>query len=197
MEAVIQALWRNQGQVLTPELIHGLAVCSAPVLEAPQDVVSMGNILSNQYGSVVFQVERLADILDEVSEHHKKQWDEIETHREGLNPNYEYMIDAEKQGRYVLFTARKQRRLIGNTGCYVYESLHTKKLSAKEDTMYIVPEERKGMFAVHFFKYCEAALKSLGVEEVTVQVKTSNKVYKLWERQGYVFTDRVLSKNIK
>lgn len=197
MEALIQALWRNQGQVLTPELIHGLVVSSQSVPPLDKTIAYSGQILPSEVQGITYQVERLADILDEVRHHHQMQWDEVEGVREELNPNYAFMMQAEKDGRYVMFTARRDGKLIGNTSCYIYDSLHTSKRAAKEDTMYVIPEERKGMMAVRFFKYCEDALVALGVQEIQVQVKTTNKAHKLWERQGYVFSDRVLTKLIK
>jgi hypothetical protein len=60
--------------------------------------------------------------------------------------------------------------------------------------MYVIPEERRGLMAVKFFLFFEDRLRDLGVSEFTVQVKTTNRAYKLWERQGYTFSDRVMSK---
>jgi len=197
MQSIIQALWRNQGQVLTPEMIHGLVVCSTPAPPPDLWVKARFPVEPEDSNGIVFDVERLASVLPEVSKHHVDQWNEVEGLREELRPNYDYMLDAERNGRYVLFTARRDGVLIGNTSCYLYDSLHTGKRAAKEDTMYVVPSERRGMMAVRFFRYCERQLVAFGAREITVQVKTTNRAHKLWERQGYQFTDRVLSKLIE
>ena len=198
-----EILWRNENQVLTPELIAGILHGAFMVEDQPL-INSIGGPGTNSIGGlfpepgqVVFTIERLSDRLDELIPMHQAQWDEIEPIREGLKPNYQGMIDAEKAGRYVLFTARKDGVLIGNTSCYLYQSMHTQKLVAKEDTMYLVPSARKGMTAIKFFKYCEERLIAAGAQEITISVKTTNDAHKLWERQGYQWTDRVLSKMIE
>lgn len=193
------ALWRNQGQVLTPELILGILQTSAPVPPEDKTVAYVHGRCPEQHGNILFQIEAMRDIFDELREHHQMQWDEVEGVRSDLNPNYEYLLSAERSGKYVVFTARdiSTGQLVGNTACYLYNSTHTGKPAAKEDTMYVRPEARKGMMAVRFFKYCEKQLVSLGAQEITVSVKTTNEVYKLWERQGYTFTDRVLTKTFE
>lgn len=196
MNNLLDVLWRNQGQVLTPELILGLSHALAPAPTAEkQRILDKTGTCTESYKDVVFQIESIRQIFDEVAAQHRAQWDEVEPSREGLNPNYEYIFDSEDAGRYLLFTSRKDGRLVGNVGCYLYPSLHTQKLSAREDALYIVPDSRKGMLAVKFFKYCEGILvNKLAVEEITISTKTTNEVHKLWERQGYKFTDRILTK---
>lgn len=195
MNNISDILWRNQGQVLTPELIFGISHAATPP-PAPN------TSLLDQYGAqqiavsgVTFQVDRLADIVDEIAPHHQAQWNEVEVERTDWNPDYQQAALTEAAGKYVLFTARRDGKLIGNMGCYLYHSLHNQKLSAKEDTMYLVPEERRGSLAIRFIQYCEDVLLMYGVEQITVTVKTSRDVGKLWERRGYAFTDRVLTKS--
>jgi hypothetical protein len=193
------ALWRNQGQVLTPELILGLLQAATPVPPEDKTVAYTHGPMAEQSGDVLFQLEAMRDIFDELREHHQMQWEEVGDTRAELNPNYEYLLSAERAGKYLVFTARDTttNTLLGNTACYLYHSTHTSRLEAREDTMYVRPEARKGLMAVRFFKYCEKQLVSLGAREINVSVKTTNEVYKLWERQGYTFTDRVLTKTFE
>lgn len=189
-----EALWRNQGQVLTPELILGILQASMPVPPPSREIVTNYGACAEVKNGITFQMERFSTIAPEVKAQHVAQWEEVEEAREGLCPNYDYVLTCEQQGKYVLFTARRDGKLVGNTGCYLYNSLHTNKPAAKEDTMYVVPEERRGRTAIYFFQYCERQLVKLGAQEITVSTKTSNDVHRLWERQGYTFTDRVLTK---
>jgi hypothetical protein len=200
MDGLAEILWRNHGQVLTPELIAGVLHAATPPPPETLDhsIAARLGPTPASYKGATFQIERLRDAFDEVSAQHLAQWDEVEPARTGFNPNYEYAFGAEDAGRYVLFTARRDNVLIGNVGCYLYNSLHTQKLAAKEDVLYLVPEERKGYLAVKFFRYCEDVLVNmLAVKEVTISVKTTNEVYRLWERQGYKFTDRVLTRTFE
>lgn len=185
-------LWSNQGQRLTPELIVG--ILHGATTQPDNALINTIGDEKEEYNGVTFQVERLADCFDEVVAQHQAQWDEVEKVREDLNPDYEGVLARERAGTYVLFTARKDGELVGNTGCYLFRSMHNQDLSAKEDTMYLAPEVRKGRTAIKFFRYCESQLRRTGVEEITVQVKTTNKAYMLWEREGYTWTDRVLTK---
>lgn len=195
-------LWRNEMQVLTPELIIGIeygasTAAGTPIGNRKPLIDSLGEFVGKA-GAVSFHVERLADCLEEVRLQHADQWDEIEPIRTGLNPDYERQIEMERTGAYVLFTARDSEGvLVGNTSCYLFKSIHTQRLIAKEDTMYLVPVVRKGMLAVKFFRYCEEQLIRAGAMEITVSVKTTNEAHKLWERQGYLWTDRVLTKIIE
>lgn len=195
-------LWGNAGQKLTPELIVGiLAGAEVASVEEPEDKSWFGQFgyRLEEYKGLEFRVELLSDCLDEVSKQHIAQWNEVEPVRTGLNPNYEGMLARERIGQYVLFTARDAvtKELLGNTSCYLYRSMHNGKLAAKEDTMYLDPRARKGMNAVRFFKYCEARLVEFGVREISLTVKTTNEVHKLWERQGYMFAERTYTKTFE
>lgn len=192
MPSLHDILWTNAHQTLTPELIAGILLGLS--YQEDRAIANAIGAETDEYNGITFHVERLSSCLEEVKAHHVMQWAEVERAREGLNPDYATMLDREAKGSYVLFTARKDGVLVGNTGCYLYRSTHNQKLAAKEDTMFLVPAERKGRTAIKFFQFCERQLFSLGVEEITVSTKVTNNVHKLWERQGYEWTDRVLTK---
>lgn len=191
-------LWRNEGQLLTPELIVGIlhGALQPPELVDNALINTLGEFTAS-FGGVTFQVERLYDILEDIKVMHEQQWNEVEAVREGLNPDYDALLAKEFGGSYVLFTARRNGELVGNTTCYLYRSMHNGKLCAKEDSMYLVPSARKGRTAMKFFSYCEAQMVQAGAREITVSVKTTNKAHLLWERAGYTWTDRVLTKTFE
>lgn len=190
-------LWRNEGQVLTPELIAGICLGMQP--EPPSDKSLINQIplteRTKESNGYVFSIERLADCFTEIVEQHTAQWQEVERARDGyFKPDYQAAGLAEVSGRRVQFTVRHNGELVGNCGCYISKSLHTQRLKGAEDTMYIAPDHRKGLLATRFFRFCEQKLLQLGVKEITVSTKVTNDVHRLWERQGYEFTDRVLTK---
>jgi len=188
-----EILWRNQNQILTPELIVGILHGLNP---APQDNALAAQFIgvTESYGGCSFQVERLSDLLPQIREMHVQQWNEVEQARDILNPDYDSILQSERDGRDLLFTARKDGELVGNVGCYLYRSLHTQNQCAREDAMYLIPAVRKGRLAIKFFEFCERNLVALKAQEITITTKTSNDVHKLWERKGYAWTDRVLTK---
>ena len=148
------------------------------------------------YEDMVFARERMEDIASEMKLLHQAHWNETEAHRHGLalNPDYEIFMRYERAGRYVLFTLRNDGRLQGNCALYLDKSTHTQTLIATEDTLYLLPEARKRRAARQFIKYCENALKSLGVKEINVSVKTVNKAGRFFRMLGYRHVENGLSK---
>ena len=187
-------LTRNQGSILTPELIVGILAATSPpdrtlVGRVPFDV--------EEYKGLTFRTVRMADVLPQLQVLHKAHWKETEGYRHGLAilPDYPRMLQLERDGQFIVFGVFDANgKMLGNTACHVYTSLHTQTLAAKEDTLYLDQEIRKGFTAVRFFKYCEAQLVKLGVREITLDIKLTNDVGKVWERQGYQFVSRVLTK---
>lgn len=192
-------LWRNQGQTLTPELITGIlfGVNYAPAQVAPVSLYEKipTDNRTDTYGDYVFAVEPLSVCLEEVKAQHLDQWNEIERIRQGtFSPDYERILHAENNGTRIQFTIRKDGNLVGNCACYLSRSLHTGRVKAQEDTMYVAPDYRKGRLALKFFRFCEQKLLELGVKEISVTTKEGTSVHRLWEHLGYEFSDRVLSK---
>jgi GNAT superfamily N-acetyltransferase len=148
------------------------------------------------YQDMVFARERMEDIVGEMKRLHQAHWNETETHRHGLtlNPDYDAFIRYEHAGRYVLFTLRNDGRLQGNCALYLDKSTHTQTLIATEDTLYLLPEARRRSAARQFIEYCENALKSLGVKEINVSVKTVNKASRFFRMLGYRHVENGLSK---
>jgi len=198
-------LWNNQGQVLTPELIVGILYgASQPEQKPDKALIHQIGDYFEEYEGATFQVERLSDpaVLEAVQQQHQEQWDEVERARKVFNPDYPSTLERERDGIYVLFTARRDGVLIGNVGCYLLKSVHNQLPIAREDTMYVVPEERKGLVASKFFDYCEHQLRRLGVMEITITTKKINdkdnpkrdRLHIVWMRKGYEYAGRELTK---
>ena len=100
--------------------------------------------------------------------------------------DYLRMIEFERVANFMQFTVRKDGRLIGNCGIYVFRSTHTKKPEATEDTIFILSEERKGRLGIKFMEYVEKTLKLIGIEHLRVTVKRVNDVSRLLKLRGYV-----------
>jgi GNAT superfamily N-acetyltransferase len=145
---------------------------------------------------MMFARERMEDIVSEMKLLHQAHWNETEAHRHGLalNPDYDIFIRYERARRYVLFTLRNDGRLQGNCALYLDKSTHTQTLIATEDTLYLLPEARKRRAAKQFIAYCENALKSLGVKEINVSVKTINRAGRFFRMPGYRHVENGLSK---
>lgn len=189
-------LKNNIGNTLTSELALGIMLQLELSAANNQDAINIQDIPSDVCGEFYLHVERLSDVLDEIKPVHQAHWQETEKYRHGieLNPNYEYMCNAEANGRFMLFTVRHEGKLVGNCMMYLSKSTHTQRWVAEEDTIFILPEYRKGRLGVRLIHYVEQVLRGMGVTEIRVTVKTVNKVGTLLTHLGYNHTGNQLTK---
>lgn len=136
---------------------------------------------------IKFSIEKIADIWDELLVNYEAHWKETEEYRYGqeLNMDKERYLQYEGMGLYFMFTARDNGKLVGNFGIYVMPSMHTGKLIATEDSLFVLPEYRKDGNAAKFCKFVEDDMRRKNVWEVVMTAKVTNKAWKFMERLGY------------
>jgi GNAT superfamily N-acetyltransferase len=185
----------NMGLPLTPELAAGICL-AADRIPALIPLDAIGKIQSKDCQGFTFSVESIEAIADEIKPLHRAHWDETEIYRHGLpfNPDYGTFIRYERAGRYILFTVRSAGKLSGNCAMYLDKSAHTQTLIATEDTLYLLPEARKGRVAKRLVGYVENALQVLGVSEINISVKTVNKAERFFRLLGYRHVENGLTK---
>jgi hypothetical protein len=192
---LVEILKANIGTTLTSDLAADLMIAAdqIPTL-VPFDVLD--RIKPEQYGEFTFAHEKLEDIIEEMKPLHLLHWKQTEQHRHSidLNPDYERFFRYERAGRAVVFTLREGDRLMGNFSLYLDRSMHTKTLLATEDTLFLVPEARRGRVAMRFIGYAEKALKQIGVKEISVSVKIVNKASRFFQMIGYRHVENGLTK---
>lgn len=193
--ALIKMLARNIGRVLTDEAARSICA-AARELDTLVEAETIERAKQQACGDFVFAIERMEDILEEIKPLHRAHWDETEAHRHALafNPNYEEVIRHERAGRYVLFTLRKDGRLLGNSAMYMSKSAHTQTLIATEDTLYLLPEARIGRTAMRFVEYVEQVLQEFGTREIDISVKTLNNAGRFLRLLGYRHVENGLNK---
>ena len=193
LDLLMSVLQRNTGNVLTPELIYGVL---QSVSQTQDTSINVEDIPATEYAQFVIGVERIASILDEIKPIHQQHWQETEGYRHGiaLNPDYQYMVNAEQGGRFILFTVRTDGKLVGNCMMYLSRSTHTQRWVAEEDTIFILPEYRQGRLGVRLIRYVEDVLRNMGVTEIRVTVKTVNRVGELLQHLGYSHTGNQLTR---
>lgn len=173
------------GEVITPELAAWLEANAFDRADLSHDPLSFP---AHSYRGLTFRVERVRDLGDELHALHQAHWAETEGYRHGLqmDPDYQGFADAERLGGLLQFTARDDAgRLVGNIRMYLFKSMHTRRLCAREDTFYLLPEARKGFAAIRFWQYMERSLELIAVQEIHTDSKLSNKVGRLNEYLGY------------
>lgn len=192
IDALREALMGNLGNKLTPELAVGL------IHAATQESVRRldTGYPAYEYVDYTIQCEYFEEVLDELKPLHRAHWEETEGYRHGveLNPDYNYIINAERSGRLLLVTVRNEGVVVGNCMMYLTQSTHTKKWVAEEDTIFVHKAHRKGRIGIKLIQYVERVLESLGVTEIRVTVKTVNRVGDLLQALGYQHTANQLIK---
>lgn len=178
------ALAAHFNRVITPEVATEIlrAACVQP--DRSHDPAKFGR---QEYRGIVFQAERLADILEELKPLHQEHWLETEKHRHGiaLNPDYDFLLAKERAGELLQFTARIDGALVGNLRWYIGLSCHTQTSFAEEDTLYLTPSARGAFTAVNFIRFSESALRSIGVHEIRADTKLVNNAGALLRRLHY------------
>ncbi|MBA4141927.1 MAG: hypothetical protein H0X43_02750 [Nitrosospira sp.] len=192
---LILLLKANMGLPLSPELAADVCIAASRVEILLPDA-DFRRIKPERHDGFVFSLERMEAAADEIMPLHRAHWNETEAHRHGLpfDPDYATFIRYERAGRYVLFTLRRDGALLGNCAMYLDKSTHTKTLIATEDTLYLMPEARRGRTANRFIAYCENALRTLGTREINVSVKTVNKAGRFFRMLGYRHVENGLTK---
>ena len=195
----IQAILRsvlamNQGSRLTPELALGIEqsiVTQVSALRSQDKAIALRGFVPEQFQDVVFAVERMENLVDEIEPLHHAHWQESESARHELpyNPNYEGWVQHERAGSFMVFTVRNATgALKGYMQMYVGRSNHTGVLLSNEDALFLDPEVRKGFVCRRFAAYAEKCMRELGVREIRLSVKNTNGVWKVWTRMGFAAT---------
>ena len=192
---LIALLKANMGLPLLPGLAADICVAASRIgTLVPASVIEQ--IKPEKHEDFIFSPERIENIGEEIKPLHRAHWDETEVHRHGLpfNPDYETFIRYERAGRYVLLTLRCGGRLLGNCAMYLDKSAHTQTIIATEDTLYLLPEARKGRVARYFVAYVENAMRLIGASEINITVKTANKAARFFRLLGYRHVENGLNK---
>ncbi len=192
---LVSLLHANLGAPLSSELAADICV-AASRLDRLVEPDALERIRPVNHGSIIFARERIEHIVDEVKPLHRAHWEETEAHRHRLpfRPDYAAFIQYERSGRYVLLTARRNGRLLGNCAMYLDKSAHTQTFIATEDTLYLLPEARSGRTARRFVAYVEHAMQLLGAAEINITVKTMNKAARFFQMLGYRHVENGLTK---
>lgn len=192
---LVNLLEKYKYKPITPAL--ALEICDAAAqLPMLVHMAALSRIAPARLDDCVFARELMEDIEDEMKPLHLAHWNETEEHRHNIAMNIDYstFIRYERAGRFVLFTLRIDGKLMGNCAMYLDLSAHTQTLIATEDTFYFLPQARGGTRAKRFIRYCENALRQIGVKEVCVTVKTVNKAGRFFQMNGYRHVENGLTK---
>ena len=147
-----------------------------------------------------YQVERFAEVIDEIKPLLTAHWLEIARHKDkiALNPDYEKYRLLDEGGMLHVVTVRKETKLVGYFVTFVVPHIHYKDHTmATNDILYVDPDYRGGTAAFKMFKYAETTLKDMGVTKLTVNMKSAHEFGSLLEHMGYKEIEKVYELMLK
>ena len=142
----------------------------------------------------VFGIEKLTDTIADTDRLWREQFAQMNERLSAAgvktypyNPNYKGYLASNDAGILIYYTARRHGKLVGHSTIYLFNSMHDQTLMAREDTIFVTAEHRKGVGRL-LTKFILQDLKSRGVTRGIVQVITDLRVEKLWNRMGFKTT---------
>ncbi len=144
-----------------------------------------------EFGEYIIGVEKIKEILPEVEKLHKEHWAETEVLylQRLMNPDYENYVALEDNEQFILFTVRRDKKLVGDLMYYMGKCNHTRGAKlAKEDAFFISKPYRGSGLAKKYLDYAEYCLRQLGVNQIGMSDKSpcgGKHLGKLLEPMGY------------
>lgn len=154
-------------------------------------------------GDLVFGIERMSDMLDEIAPLHEAHYAETEDAylSDPYDPDYARLFLLEEDGGYVVFTARLKEEIVGYVQYHMFRDLHTQQVyTAREDCFYITPKARGLGIAPKLLNYAENALRALGAKYVGMTSKHpvgGPDIAPFLEKRGYRKVAEYFSKNLE
>ena len=150
--------------------------------------------------NTVIAVEIYEDIIEELKPLLEEHWKEIALYQDkfSLDPAYDKYQDMSDAGSLNIVTCRIDDEIVGYFIAFISKHLHYKETTyATNDILYLAPEHRGGELAYKIFSFAEQTLKDLGVDVLTLSMKTILPFDSLCEALGYTYVERTYSKYIK
>lgn len=140
----------------------------------------------------LISIEPFEDVANEflvsmMQQHYQEMVDRL--NKDGIktdpcNLQVESYIEYSKAGGLLTYVLRKDQTPVGYANIYLTESMHTGKLIACEDALYVIPEERNGI-GKKMVTFILEDLRGRGIKNVTVSAMTDLRVAKMWKRMGF------------
>ena len=146
---------------------------------------------------VVFAEERFKDYIEEMKPILQNHWEEIALHKDKIKlcPDYKRYAALDAMGALHTVTARLEGKLVGYFTSFVSTHLHySDHLFASNDILFIDPSLRGGSVAKEMVEFAEEKLKLLGVDVISIHMKTHAPFDKLCESLDYKNVERLYSK---
>lgn len=182
LESLAAHLRKHMGQPLTQQLAAELMLLA---LAPPVDLLHKFG--EEEWDGYRFKVSPIKDCADQAMPMFDAYWREAGDQGRGLSPQFDLSqyVQAERSGRYALFTIWQGEELVGCTGMFASRNNKANLVFVYEDLLYVKAEHRRGWLTSRFFKYVERELIGLGVDEIRLTAFPGVASNKLLPRMGF------------
>lgn len=144
-----------------------------------------------------FAQELLCECVKEVMPLLQMHHAEVMPHGEAipLDPDWDCYALLERLGRFVVFTARDDGRLVGYAAFHLMPHLQSRQfLRAVNEVIFVAPEHRRGMLALSFVKHCHDRLTAAGARHIAYESPLTSNLAPILHRIGYEDEARVVGR---
>lgn len=145
----------------------------------------------------IIQREHAADIWDEVQPLLAEHYDEIavDKHAIPLDPDKERYLAMEKNGGFVVFTARADGKLIGYAAFFVMQGLHYRSTKVGiNDVLFVSKPWRNSRAGLVLVRESESYLRVIGVKKLVWHIKPEHDWSAILVHSGYALFERTFAK---
>lgn len=151
--------------------------------------------------SVTYDIEPLSGCWPEIEAIGRAHWQETMEYYRGKQPyapSYDRYNSYDKAGWLITFTARDSEtgQMVGYSLMYLVPSMHTQTMIATEDTIFLLPEYRRGRNGLRFHQFIESELRERGAREIVVTAKPGSAACRLLEHIGFSVINHQYSKHL-
>jgi L-amino acid N-acyltransferase YncA len=134
-----------------------------------------------------YAAERISDLIPEIEPLLQDHFREISVYQDTeLDIDWDRYARLERTGGYSFLTCRRDGRLLGWAGFFVYTHIRYRNyLVANEDMYYLRPEHRRGRTGIDLLKNAERQLQQRGVRRILMSTKVHEDHSRILEYLGY------------
>lgn len=137
---------------------------------------------------ITFARELLCEVVQEVQPLLELHYRELCLHQDviKLDPRWQDYALLEQLERFVVFTAREDRGLVGYNAFFLNRHMHYGGFTvAQNDVLFLAPDARRGTTGLKFIDWVEQAVWALGACKLTYHIKFSLDWRPILHRRGY------------